>query len=185
MSNTSVDTEPGITVIEDERGIFGPDERDQAHRIGMRIVTPRTFSYTASDRNYLKEGWEHEDRINRITEGSEADQPTTTAEAVTLIRERFGCVFRYLPENLRRNPDIMLAATVESSGHALKHAPQDAVEQLPPAFFVEAMRAGARNWILNLPGVSDAVKNDAGVRGQVEEQNAAARRVTDSIEKHQ
>jgi hypothetical protein len=178
--HNAIETITRDDTIVDEAGRYGPDERDQMYRVtGKKVIYPRTeeaetpvYAYTPHKRDYLKQGWEHNDRIDRIFNGSQADLPQTPEEAIMLIRDRFGCVFHMLPETLQRNEQVLLAAAVESSGHTLKQAPKDAVEALPPAFFVAAIQAGARAWVLQLPGVSDAVRNSEDVQKAVTTQQS-------------
>jgi hypothetical protein len=101
---------------------------------------------------YMKEGWPDEDQINRIIEGDESAMPESSDEAIGLIRQRFGAVFRFLPEEMRRDETLLMEAVVESSGHSLRHAPSDVVGQLRSAFFEEAIERGTSDWIRSIPG---------------------------------
>lgn len=104
-------------------------------------------------------GWRHNQTIDDVFAGSY--EPASAEEAEELLQERFGAVYKVLPETFRRNPRLLLIAVAQSAGHELKHAPEDMRAQLKSRFFIEALRLGARSWILQW--ANDAVKNDPEV----------------------
>lgn len=103
--------------------------------------------------------WQNDDRISAVFEG--AHVPATAEEAEELLQERFGCVYKALPEEFRRDPKLLLIAVAQSAGHEMAHAPEEMRADLDSAFYVEAIRHGARGWILQW--ANDAVKNDPQV----------------------
>lgn len=102
-------------------------------------------------------GWKHNAEITEILEGRR-QPPSSVEEALTLVSERFGCAYRFLIDVYKRDPTIIMEATVRSAGHNLEHVPPDVLAALPPSFFVEAVRRGARGWILHY--ASESVKDD-------------------------
>ena len=111
--------------------------------------------------SYLTEGWPDEERITAIMEGHE--QPPRETEAVLrLMRQRFGCVFKQLPDDRKVQPDILQEAVVQSSGHALEHIPVEVRHNIGRQFFIEAIGSGAAGWIIKYG--SDAVRRDKAVQ---------------------
>lgn len=123
--------------------------------------------------DYLKNGWPDDERIDKILAGSEEALPQKFSTAMRLVRQRFGCVFKKLPEEFRLNPKLIMEATIQSSGHELGHAPKEILANLPSEFFIEAMqgkvvnneRICVRGWIIKW--ASDAVKSNKEIQKMV------------------
>lgn len=114
------------------------------------VIRPPVFS---EKKGY---DWQHGDVIDAVFDG--AHIPASSEEAGELLQERFGCAYAALPDEYKRDARLALIATVQSAGHQLKHAPEDMREQLDAAFFLEAMRLGARGWIIQW--ANEAVRAD-------------------------
>lgn len=103
--------------------------------------------------------WRHAGTIDAVFEGTHV--PADAEEAEELLQERFGCVYKALPEEFRRDPRLLLIAVAQSAGHEMAHAPEEMRAELDSTFYVEAIRHGARGWILQW--ANDAVKIDPQV----------------------
>lgn len=91
---------------------------------------------------------------------------TNRTEAIASVQQRFGCVYRMLPEEFQRDPEIAYIATCQSGGHTLKDAPQEIRDSFGPDFYIAAIHNGVRPWILKYltrtdvsesPGVAEAI----------------------------
>ncbi|MDD3897314.1 MAG: hypothetical protein PHU04_05780, partial [Candidatus Peribacteraceae bacterium] len=79
-----------------------------------------------------------------------------------LLRQRFGCIFKMLPEEMQVQPEILHEAVTQSAGHALEHVPEVVRQHLSRAFFLHAIEDGAAGWIIRYG--SDAVRRDKAVQ---------------------
>ncbi len=181
--NKEVTTTIGV----EEAWRFDQQEREMMREAGHRFekAEDHPFDYRRSEHDYLKHEWPDNDRITRIVIDKDADAlPENEDEAMRMVSQRFGCIYKALSENMRRNVRILFAATVESSGHELAYAPEDMRENLSPAFFIEAMRAGAQGWILKW--TPEAIRRDKVVqRLAIENHHANAEYILDPDEEIQ
>ena len=109
--------------------------------------------------------WEYGDFIEGVLRGR-TKIPSFRSEIIdkivlNLVQERFGCIYHKLPIEHQKNLEVLLMATVQSSGHELGRAPAEVRENLPPEFFIHAIQRGARGWILKW--APEAVQNNHDV----------------------
>ena len=99
---------------------------------------------------------EKKDAVDLLQEGKYV--PVTRADALWLIRQRFGCAYQWLPEEYQVDPEIIMEAAVLSAGHTLAYVPEAAWHLLDPEFFRKAFERGVMPWAVKY--ASDEMQKD-------------------------
>lgn len=98
--------------------------------------------------------------ITRTFAGEVTPGTTDRESAVAYVQQRFGCVYKALPEEFQRDIEIAYIAACQSAGHTLKDAPAEIRESFGPEFYIAAIRNGVRPWILNYISRTDVLESD-------------------------
>lgn len=86
--------------------------------------------------------------ITRTLDGESTPGTMVREEALKYVQQRFGCIYRKLPEEFQRDTEIAYVAACQSGGHTLKDAHQEIRDSFGPDFYIAAIRNGVRPWIL-------------------------------------
>ena len=97
-------------------------------------------------------GWKHDAEIRDAHERrrSGIDVSFPRDEAITLLQEHFGSVYKCLTEELRSDEELLMLAAVQSKGHEMRSAPPEVIAQLSPEWWIEAAKRGVRGWVLSM-----------------------------------
>jgi len=146
----------------DEAWRFAPQERRMMRDAGYRFAfDPKAF-VTAQPANFAGGSfdWQHEEAIaHRLDDKNPETIDRDTA--IAYLQERFGCAYRTLSDEQKADPELLMLATVQSSGHALRDAPEKGIQDLKADWWIEAISRGARGWILQY--APDSMRNNDDV----------------------
>ncbi len=96
-------------------------------------------------------GWKHSPEIRSAHEqrrnGIDVSLPRD--EAITLLQEEFGSVYKCLTAELRSDEEILMLAAVQSKGHEMRSAQPEVIARLSPEWWIEAANRGVRGWVLS------------------------------------
>ena len=76
-----------------------------------------------------------------------ATETMTPTEAIDFLQANNGAITR-VPKELHSNRDVLLAAVIASSGHAVKRVAPTALDIIDENFVITAVKGGANGWIL-------------------------------------